>query len=386
MPEQVSLPISVEQEFPVLGHVAWLNHAGVSPICARAAKMLRWYTDEASLRCYLPSNWHKMAIDVKQYAARLLNAQSAREIAFIPNTSTGIALVANGIAWNRGDNVVITSVEFPSNRYPWENLKRLGVDLIEVKPQPDGRIDVEDVCDAITDRTRVVAISHVQYGSGHRINLRPIADMVHQAGGYLSVDAIQSLGAFPVDVEAMGIDFLSADGHKWLLSPEGAGIFYCRQDLAPLLHPAIVGWMNVVDPHNHGDYHFQFQSDARRFEPGAMNIPGILAMGESIKLVLEVGIHEIAARIDALTTRLCEKLEAKEYRVFSPRRLPDERSGILVFDPPYPDTRITPSVEQIIADLEKRGTYIVVREGRLRCSPHFYNTVEQIDALVEALP
>lgn len=386
MPEQVSPPICIEQEFPILREVAWLNHAGIAPICARAADKIRWYADEASLRCYLPSNWHKLAINVKNSAARLINAQSAKEIAFIPNTSTGIALVAGGLSWNRGDNVVITSVEFPSNRYPWEDLKRFGVELIEVQPQPDGRIDVEDVCDAITDRTRIVGISHVQYSSGHRINLRPIADMVHQAGGFLSVDAIQSLGAFPVDVQAMGIDFLSADGHKWLLGPEGAGIFYCRQDLAPLLHPAVVGWMNMVDPHNHGDYNLQFQPDARRFEPGAMNIAGILAMGESINLILEFGIDEIASRIDALTIRLCQGLAAKDYRVFSPRRHPDERSGIVMFDPPYPDTRITPSVEQIIADLEKRGIVIVVREGRLRCSPHFYNTNEQIDALVEALP
>ena len=252
--------------------------------------------------------------------------------------------------------------------------------------QPDGRIDVEDVTDAVNDRTRVVAISHVQYGSGHRINLRPISDMVHKAGGYLCVDAIQSVGALPVDVQAMGIDFLAADGHKWLLGPEGCGIFYAREDLIELLHPPVIGWMCMVDAANYGDYRFELLPDARRFEPGSYNIPGILALGASLTMLLEIGIDQVWSRIEMLTARLCAGLEAKGYRVFSPRRVEDERSGIVVFEPPASMSGDTASLRKIVAALESQNIIIVIREGRLRASPHFYNTPEQIDRLAKALP
>jgi selenocysteine lyase/cysteine desulfurase len=246
-------------------------------------------------------------------------------------------------------------------------------------------VHVGDVCDAITDRTRVVSISHVQFASGFRIDLKPISDMVHRAGGHLCVDAIQSVGLLPVDVEAMGIDFLSADGHKWLLGPEGAGIFYCREELCPLLRPSVVGWMNMIDAENYGDYKFEFQPDARRFEPGSWNIPGIVGLGASIDMLLEVGIENVWARVDALTGRLCAGLAEKGYHLFSPRVDPHEHSGIVIFDAPEriggPDSH-----SKIVHELGQQKIVIASREGRLRVSPHFYNSPEQMDRLIEALP
>jgi len=370
-------------EFPILRHLAFFNHAGVAPISGRAAEALRTFADQAATRAYLRSGWYRRVREVKQVAARIIGAAGEQEIAFVPNTSTAINLVARGLDWREGDAVVITGVEYPANRYPWEDLRRLGVELIEVPQHPDGRIDVEDVCDAVTDRTRIVSISHVQYASGHRIALKPISDMVHRAGGWLCVDAIQSVGALPVDVEAMGIDFLCADGHKWMLGPEGCGIFYCREDLAQLLHPAIVGWMNMVDATDFGTYRFELLPDARRFEPGSFNLPGIMALGASLELLLEVGIDNVWASIEKLTARLCEGLRERGYGIFSPREEESERSGIVCLTPP---DRAKADVTQIVADLEKQDMIVVTREGRLRASPHFYNTVEQIDALVAALP
>ena len=368
--------------FPILDEMVFLNHAGVAPISGVAAAAIREYADQAASRAYVGGGWYRRADDVKQAAARLINARGPQEIAFVPNTSAGLALVARGLDWVRGDNVVISSVEYPANRYPWEDLKRFGVELIEVDPLPDGRIDVEDITDAITDHTRVVSISHVQYASGYCIDLKPISDMVHQvpgSRGLLCVDAIQSVGAMPVDVQAMGIDFLSADGHKWLLSPEGCGIFYCHEDLIENLHPAVVGWMNMVNASDYGNYRYEFQPDGRRFEPGSYNIPGILALGASIDMLLEIGIDQVWSRIEALTTKLCDGLERKGYRVVSPRG-EGERSGIVVFDAP------PGQAQRIVTELEKQNIIIVVREGRLRASPHFYNTPEQIDELLEALP
>lgn len=366
--------------FPIRDQLHFFDHAGVAPISGPAAEALRRYGEQASTRGYVDSNWQVQVRAVRRGAAQMIGAD-ASEIAFVPNTSSGLCMIAGGLDWVEGDNVVITSVEYPANRYPWEDLRRRGVDLIEVAPEPDGRIFAEQVADAVTNRTRVVSVSHVQYSSGYRIDLRTISDMVHQAGGYLCVDAIQSLGAMPVDVAAMGIDFLSVDGHKWLLAPEGCGILYCRGDLVELVHPPVVGWMCMVDADRYGDYRFELRTDAGRFEPGSYNVPGVLALGASMALLEDVGAEVIWSRIEALTTRLCDGLASKGYRVFSPRGR-GERSGIVVFEPPSGGG----SCADVVAALRRQDIVIVVREGRLRASPHFYNTQEQIDHLLDALP
>ena len=368
------------KQFPILHKLVFLNHAGVSPLSGPAAEALRTYADEGESQAYFGSDWYPRIKTIKQSVARLINARSSGEIAFVANTSTGLNMVAGGFDWDDGDNVVLTNVEFPANRYPWENIKRFGVELIEVRQDSDGRVLAKEVANAVTNRTRMVTISHVQYGSGYCIDLKPISDMVHRAGGYLCVDAIQSLGAMPLDVQAMGIDFLCADGHKWLLSPEGCGILYCRKNLIELMRPPVVGWMSMVNANDYGDYRFELECDARRFEPGSYNVAGILSLAASIELLLETGMEQVWSCIEALTRRLCDGLESKGYRVFSPRN-DGERSGIVVFDPP-------PQIEpkQIVADLETKDIVIVVREGRLRVSPHYYNTPEQIDTLLDTMP
>lgn len=378
-----------QAEFPILGEMAFFNHAGVGPLSHRAADALRHFAAQAERQAYFKSGWYRRCVEVKRAAAQLIGANGPHEIAFIANTSTGISTVAKGIDWREGDQVVITNVEYPANRYPWEDLKRFGVELVEVEQLPDGRIDTEDLIEAITDRTRIVSVSHVQYASGYRLNLKPLSDTVHQAGGYLCVDAIQSVGVMPVDVDALGIDFLACDGHKWLLGPEGCGFMYVRENLIHKLHPNVVGWMNMVDADNYGKYRFEFQPDARRFEPGSYNLPGIHAMGASIDLLNSYGVGNVWQRVAELTDRLCEGLREKGYRVFSPRRSRssegyDERSGIVIFDPP--GDRDVPAAQQIVASLEKDGIVIVIREGRLRVSPHFYNSMEQIERLIAALP
>ena len=379
------VPLDLAAEFPILGELVFLNHAGVAPLSRRAADALRAYAGEAERSAYFRQGWYERVREVKALAARLLGARGEAEIAFVANTSTGLATVAKGLAWEPGDEVVVSDVEYPANRYPWQDLARFGVRMVEVPERDDGRIDAGDVIAALSERTRIVSLSEVQYASGFRIGLRPISEAVHRVGGLLCVDAIQSLGALPVDVEALGIDFLSADGHKWLLGPEGCGILYVREALVERLHPNVVGWMNMVDAGNYGDYRFELLPDARRFEPGSYNLPGIFALGASLGLLLEVGQGAVWRRIEALTARLCGGLAQRGYRVLSPRG-EGERSGIVSFAPPAPDVRTTPPAQAIVAALEARGIVIVVREGRLRASPHFYDGTEQIDRLLEALP
>lgn len=372
--------MDMTSEFPILHQMDFFNHAGVAPITHRASVVLQEYAVEASNYAYTKETWYNRITEIRKSVATLIHARSEHEIAFVPNTSTGISLVANGLTWHEGDNVIISNVEYPANRYPWENLKRHGVELIEVNQLPDGTIDVEEVCDAITNRTRVVSLSSVQYASGFRINLKPIADMVHQAGGYLCVDGIQSVGLIPIDVQKTGIDFLAADGHKWLLGPEGLGFFYVHEDLAPLLTPAILGWHSVVNPMDFGNYKFELHMDAKRFEPGTHNIPGILAMGASIDVLLEVGIDTIWDKVQSLTQQLCDGLPDAGYRVVSPRAK-GQTSGSVVFVPN--DSEQNP--KRIVAALAKEKIIAVVREGRIRVSPHFYNQPQQIERLLEQL-
>lgn len=369
-------------EMPILAELDFFDHAAVAPISARARRAIHDYARQAAEQAYVDAGWWRRLEVIRAIAARFIGAAGPEEIAFVPNTSSGLALVAGGLDWREGDEVVTSNVEFPANRYPWQDLHRRGVKLVEVAQQDDGRIDTDDVVDVITDRTRLIALSHVQYASGYRSDLRAIGEQVHRAGGYLCVDAIQSLGVVEVDVTAMGIDFLSADGHKWLLAPEGAGIFYCRGDLAEMLHPPVVGWRNMVDAQDYGHYRFAFQPDARRFEPGSYNVPGLLALGASLELFTEVGMATVWQRIEALTQRLCDGLADRGYRVCSPRRQPSERSGIVVFEPGRRDL----NVPQVAAALRDKGIIVAVRAGRLRASPHFYNHEGQIDRLLAALP
>ncbi len=368
--------------FPVLEHVNFFNHAGVSVISRPAADALARYAHEASHGEGLAGAWHRRLEQVRSVCARLIGASGPEEIAFIPNTSTGLSLVARGLRWKEGDQVVITNVEYPANRYPWQDLGRFGVEMVEVAQRSDRRIHMEDVIAAIGPRTRIVSLSHVQYASGHRIDLAPIAEAVHAQGGYLCVDAIQSLGAMPMDVSAAGIDFLAADGHKWLLGPEGAGLFYCRAALLEQLHPAIVGWLNMVEAMDFGNYRYEFAPSAQRFEPGSYNVPGLLAMGASIDLLLEIGLETVWDRLYAVTQRLVEGLESAGWGIWSPRQCEDECSGIVVFEPP-PQRQV--DVRRLVAELKRCGHIIVVREGRLRASPHFYNDPAQIDALLADL-
>ncbi len=368
--------------FPILDHLCFLNHAGVSPLSRPAAAALERYARQASEKAYLGDDWYARVNEVRQAAAGLIGAASADEIAFVANTSTGLSLVARGIDWREGDEVVITDVEYPANRYPWLDLQRLGVKVIEAEQDETGRVRVETVLSKLTANTRLVAVSHVQYASGYRIDVAALSRGVHEIGALLCVDAIQSVGVLPVHVQTMGVDFLAADGHKWMMGPEGAGIFYCRRQLLDSLRPSVIGWLNMVDAMRFDEYRFEFARTARRFEPGSYNVPGILALGASLDMLLDVGVDEVWQRVRDITDYAGERLCGVGWRVFSPRERDDECSGIVSFLPPAGGD---PSPERIVARLKEQGIIAAPRAGRVRISPHFYNSRGQIDRLIDAL-
>lgn len=374
-------------EFPVLRHWDFFNHAAVAPIPRAAAAALRTFADAAETVAYLGGGgWYRDIAALRESTAQLVNA-TKEEIAFVKNTSEGIAIVAAGVDWSPGDRIVTTAVEYPANVYPWmEVVRSRGTELIMVPEEEaaDGtrRTPVEKILEAADDpRTRLVTLSHVEYASGQRHDLAAVGAFCRPRGILFCVDAIQSLGVLPVDVRAMQIDYLSAGGHKWMLGPEGTGFFYCRAELLEKTRPPLIGWMNVADPLNYGKYDYTLRADARRYEPGSYNVAGLLALKASTDLLASIGVPSVADRVRALTDRLAAGVAVKGYRIISPRD-GEAWSGILSFAARDPGRHR--NIWQRLRQDHK--TEIAVRENRLRCAPHFYNTEEQIDRLVTHLP
>lgn len=369
---------ALREEFPITRNYNFMNHAAAAPISRRAAEAARRYLSHAESNAYIRGGFFKQVERVRAQGAVLINA-NPDEIAFVKNTSEGISFVANGLTWQNGDNVVTTNAEFPANVYPWQALRSRGVEVRMVLEE-DGRIPLERMMEAIDARTRVVSISSVQFASGFRTDLATLGEYCQSKGVFLCVDAIQSLGAFPIDVQAMKIDFLAADGHKWLCAPEGAGFFYVRKEIQGHLQPTTIGWISMKDPFNFEKYQFEFADTARRYEAGSYNMAGVFGLGGAVELALEIGIEKISKRLLQLTDRLTVGLREKGYRVIS-SRAPTEASGIVAFISDVHDH------EQVQRHLEAEHRIVIaVRCGRLRASPYCYSTEKEIDQLIEALP
>jgi selenocysteine lyase/cysteine desulfurase len=364
--------------FPVTRGLVYMNHAGVAPISTRVDDALRRYAREASERGAFDYATYDAEIErVRGRAAQLLGAASD-EIAFVKNTTEGIGLVAAGLDWRRGDRVVTCDLEYPSNVYPWWSLRDHGVET-QMLAGRDGRLPLELVEEALrSPRARLLALSSVEFGSGARNDLEALGALCRERGVLFCVDAIQSVGCLPIDVEACGIDFLSADGHKWLLSVEGAGIFYCARRALELLRPRVVGWRSVTDNTDFDRYHLELQPGAGRFEEGTPNTAGIFALGAAIDLLLELGVDAVAERVLDLTGRLAAGLGERGARLRSPRG-PGEASGIVSFDLPDEPPAVT------VGRLRAKRIFVVARRGGVRASPHFYNDEGDVERLLESL-
>ena len=365
--------------FPVTGDLAYLNHAGVAPISTRVHEAVSRYLAEATRRgAFDYARVYDAEIErVRGRVAQLLSA-SPDEIAFVKNTTEGLGLVAAGLAWQRGDQVVSCDLEYPSNVYPWWSLAGQGVETVLLRGEA-GRLPIERIDAALkSPRVRLLTLSSVEFASGLRHDLEAIGRLCQERGVLFCVDAIQSLGCLPLDVARSRIDFLAADGHKWLLSVEGCGIFYCARRVLDLVTPRVVGWRSVVDNQDFDRYHTQLQPGAGRFEEGTPNTPGIFALGAAVDLLLELGIDAIEGRVLALTERLAVGLRERGALCLSPRG-PGEASGIVSFR--LPDE----PVERTVARLRARRIFVVARRGGVRASPHFYNDEGEIDRLLAAL-
>ena len=322
-------------EFPVTERYIYLNHAGVSPIPAAAAAagslLLSRVRDEGAFRT---RKWLEESEAARGRFAALIGA-SPDEVAFIKNTSEGLSFIAAGFPWKEGDNLVTADVEFPSNIYPWLRLEAHGVEVRLVKAR-EGRVPKEDLFAACDGKTRLIALSSVEFANGYRNDLASIGEFCRKQGIFFCVDAIQSLGVLPMDVKACGIDALAADGHKWLLSPEGIGGVYLSREVLEMVEPVVLGWHSVRNRFDFERYDFRLSPDARRFEPGSFNAVGIAAFDASLELLLGVGVERIWERVRRLTEGVLESAEREGYEIVSPRN-PEERSGIVTFRVPGVD-------------------------------------------------
>jgi len=357
-------------EFPVLQQVIHLNHAGVAPVMTRAMLAAAHFSAEAARtgqKNYV--QWEERIEKVRQIASWFIGAQP-EEVAFVRNTSHGLSLVAEGLDWKPGDNVVTTAVEYPSNVYPWLNLKNRGV-ATKLVPSRDGEFRTEDLVAAVDSRTRLVSVSHVEFSTGFRFDLKELADAVHAKGALLCVDAIQSLGVHPIDVVRMGVDFLAADGHKWLCSFEGCGIFYIRKSLIGQVRPVLVGWNSVVKNKDFDTYDFTLPDHARRFEEGSLPQLTIFPLGAVFEKFAEIGIERIERMALDNAARVREEIRRRGHKVVNFRGSPLD-VAITCFTGDFDGAPVVRAMKQ-------QGCDLAFRRGAVRVAPHFYNNASDIE-------
>lgn len=366
-------------EFPLDPGLIYLNHAAVSPWPRRTAAAVQRFAEEnmrQGARHY--PRWLETEARLREQCRDLLNAPAADDIALLKNTSEALSVVAHGLAWRAGDNVVISDQEFPSNRIVWQSLQDDGVETRRVDltrgPSPEQALGA-----CMDARTRLLAVSSVQYASGLRLDLEQLGARCRERGVLFCVDAIQSLGALPFDVQACGADFAMADGHKWLLGAEGCAVFYVRPKVRDQLRLRQYGWHMVEDQLDFSRQDWQVAAGARRFECGSPNMLGIHALSASLSLLAEVGMDEVAARVLSNSAYLMAALvELPDIEILTPQQ-PGRYAGIVSFR----HKRVDPA--DLHRKLLARNVICAQRGGGVRFSPHFYITQTQLEAAVAAV-
>ncbi len=361
-----------ENEFPQAPGLRYLNHAAVAPWPRRASSAVSQFAEQnATLGARDYPQWLKIENRLRERLALLLNAPTSADVALVKNTSEALSFVAFGLDWRAGDQIVISDEEFPSNRVVWEALQPQGVEVIQVSLA--GADPEADLLAACTPRTRLLAISAVQYASGIRLDLDRLGHGCEQRGVLLCIDAIQQLGALPFDVQQSRCAFAMADGHKWMLGPEGLGVFYCRSDLRPQLKLHEYGWHMLEHAGDYDRSDWQPARSARRFECGSPNMLGAVALEASLSLLEEVGMHQVAASLNERMESLRAGLrQLPGIELLSPAQ-PERSAGIVTF-------RLAGSANQALFEqLKAEQVVCALRGGGIRLSPHFYTPAGVID-------
>ena len=364
-------------EFPQSDGIIYLNHAAVSPWPLRTARAVQQFAEEnlrQGARAY--PQWLHTERALRAQLQRLVNAPSIDDIALLKNTSEALSVIAHGLPWQAGDNIVLCTQEFPSNRIVWESLREFGVEC-RIVPIDNKTEDPEAaLLSAVDAQTRLLAVSSVQYASGLRMDLQRLGDFCHDQGVLFCVDAIQSLGALPFDAQAVHADFVVADGHKWLLGPEGLAVFYCRAELRPQLRLHQFGW-HMVEHHDNFDHLDWAPADsARRFECGSPNMLGCHALNASLSLIEEIGIDFIATNVVKNSRLLIDIISNYNLLEVLTPTLPDRYAGIVSFRSRQVEAR------RIYQALMAQGVICAQRGEGIRFSAHFYTEAAQLERAV----
>ncbi len=362
-----------EEQFPVRRNIVYLNHAGVSPLCKPAADAMKALAEECcTFGSLYYERWLAAYERLRQAAAKLAGADPS-EIAIVKNTSEGIATVANGLEWRAGDRIVAFEEEFPSNWLPWKRLEQAGVSVTWLHYGAT----LQEIEDAARS-ARLLAISYVQYLSGYRANLEAIGEICERLGVFFFVDAIQGLGVFPLDVKRARIHALAADGHKWLMGPEGCGLLYVRREVQDSITPRELGWTSVANSNDFFAHDLTLRADAGRYECGTLNTIGCYGLRASLEFIDRVGVARIGAAVLSLGDQLFSALSARGFEMLG-ERTPETGAGIVSFRKPGEDARYT------VRKLKDAGFMAAPRQGWVRISPHFYIPPADLDRLVETL-
>ena len=368
-------PQNLDREFPVRRNLIYFNHAAVTPLPRRVAAAIAAHNENARDRGAADwRSWYAAIEETRAKVARFLGAVVG-EIAFLPNTSWGLNLVAQAFPWKEGDNVVTDDMEFPSNAYPWLALEKRGVECRLAKNR-EGRVTLDDIATQVDASTRVIAVSWVAFHNGWVFPVEEISDFCRERGILFVLDAIQGLGALPLDVEKAGVDVLAADSHKWLLGTEGCAVLYVAERARGRVPPLFAGWWNIKHERGYLAYDLDFYASARRYEPGTLATANIAGLSASLDLLSEAGPETIRTRILETCEALKRGLEERGWTITSPGPL---RSGILAAARAGADSRV------LAKRLEERGVILAPREGSLRFSPHFYNDTGEVSRTLQIL-
>lgn len=357
----------------------YLNHAGTSPLSTRVIRAMDQYLHERSvgiLETYQGDL--ELVRKLRSSLSALINAEGPERISLQASTSDSINLVAAGLPWKSGDRILLNDLEFPANIYPYLNLKRFGVELDFIESR-DGMVTPEMIEDALTPRTRLLALSAVQFLSGHRADLRAIGSLCRSRGVMFAVDAIQAVGATGIDVQHMQIDALSAGAQKWQMGPHGTGFLYITQELQSRIHQQYLGWLSVQDPWEFRNLEQPLAVSARRYEGGSLNFPGIHGYHASVATLLEFGLSAIEDHLLDLTTILFTQLAGlQQVKLITPENR-SARAGIVTIQLPSGIDG-----NRFLRKMEQEGITPALREGKIRFSPHFYNTPDEMERTAEA--
>jgi cysteine desulfurase / selenocysteine lyase len=367
--------------FPITKSRIFMAHAAVTVLPGFVAEAMSALIQRCSEDFHDFSEALALIQRTRDSAARLIHA-SPDEIALLGPTSLGLSLVANGITWAPGDEVVCYLDDYPANVYPWMNLRDKGVQIRFIEPTQVGQLTVEALERVLTPKTKLVALASCSFLSGFRIDIAAIGKLLRERGILFCLDAIQTLGAFPTTVEY--VDFLSADAHKWLLGPLAIGVVYVKKELFEVCRPTLLGAWNLKAPNFVAQNQIEFVEGAQRYEPGVLNLPGIAGMKASIDFLLEIGIDKIAQRILSIRNRLITGLTELGFAPLGENNSPMHQSGIITVSHPTRD--IVSEHKRLL----ENGIVCSPRQDRqgnhyLRFSPHFYNSEHQIDRVLQVM-